>query len=63
MGCVTYRVICEKCGYDRFVFKRPDAKCPMCLLDSVEIIPEFDEQDDHGGSMKTSDDGTKRWCK
>ena len=63
MSCVTYRLICDACGYDRFLFKKTEKKCPSCESADVIFLPEFDEQDDHAGSMKSCDDGTIRWCK
>jgi len=32
----TYRLICNKCGFDRFMFGKADNECPACT--SVDII-------------------------
>jgi len=61
MGCVRYYLSCKKCAYDFYSKIKPMKKCPKCESIKVILEVDFDESDDHKGSIK-SDDGDLRWC-
>ncbi len=59
MSCVMYWNICNKCNWRDYSNKK-EIECPDCKTKDIDNIPEFDEWQDHKGSIK--DDGEKlKW--